>query len=44
VVVMAHGRTVAHGSVAELSARTGHGDFEEAFVALAFAHPMDAEG
>jgi sodium transport system ATP-binding protein len=39
VVVVAHGRTVAHGSVAELSARTGQVDFEEAFVALAFVDP-----
>lgn len=36
VVVVAHGRTVAHGSVAELCAQTGHADFEESFVALAF--------
>ena len=37
VVVMAHGRTVAHGSVSGLMARTGQTDFEAAFVALAFA-------
>ncbi len=36
VVVMAQGRTVAAGSVAELCARTGSRDFEQAFVALAF--------
>lgn len=36
VVVIAQGRTVAHGSVAELCERTGQADFEEAFVALAF--------
>jgi sodium transport system ATP-binding protein len=36
VVVIAHGRTVADGTVAELSARTGQADFEEAFVSLAF--------
>lgn len=36
VVVVAEGRTVASGSVAELLARTGERDFEEAFVALAF--------
>lgn len=36
VVVVAQGRTVAHGSVAALCERTGHEDFEEAFVALAF--------
>ena len=37
VVVVAGGRTVATGSVAELLARTGQTDFEEAFVKLAFA-------
>ena len=37
VVVVSHGRTVAHGSVAELLDRTGERDFEEAFVKLAFA-------
>jgi sodium transport system ATP-binding protein len=36
VVVMAAGRTVASGSVAELCRRTGSADFEQAFVALAF--------
>ncbi|MEO6897793.1 MAG: ATP-binding cassette domain-containing protein [Caldimonas sp.] len=36
VVVVAHGRTVASGSVAELLERTGERDFEEAFVKLAF--------
>ena len=36
VVVMAHGVTVACGSVPELLAQTGQRDFEEAFVALAF--------
>jgi sodium transport system ATP-binding protein len=36
VVVVAQGRTVAEGTVAELLARTGQGDFEEAFVRLAF--------
>jgi sodium transport system ATP-binding protein len=36
VVVVAHGRTVAHGSVPELLARTGQSDFEETFVQLAF--------
>jgi sodium transport system ATP-binding protein len=37
VVVVAAGRTVAQGSVAELLAQTGERDFEEAFVQLAFA-------
>ena len=38
VVVVAAGRSVASGSVAELLAQTGEQDFEEAFVKLAFAH------
>jgi sodium transport system ATP-binding protein len=42
VVVVSKGRTVAAGTVAELSARTGQKDFEETFVRLAFA-PQDAE-
>lgn len=37
VVVVAHGRTVASGTVGELLAQTGEEDFEEAFVELAFA-------
>ena len=36
VVVVAHGRSVAEGTVDELLAQTGQMDFEEAFVALAF--------
>ena len=40
VVVVAQGRTVAHGSVQQLLAQTGERDFEEAFVALAF-EPVD---
>jgi sodium transport system ATP-binding protein len=36
VVVVAHGRSVAQGTVAELLERTGERDFEEAFVTLAF--------
>ena len=36
VVVMAAGRTVASGSVAELCDRCGTRDFEQAFVSLAF--------
>ena len=42
VVVVAHGRTVADGTVAQLLARTGRADFEEAFVALAFADELRA--
>ena len=37
VVLVSHGRTVATGTVDELLAQTGQTDFEEAFVALAFA-------
>ena len=37
VVVVAHGRTVATGTVPELLAQTHEHDFEEAFVKLAFA-------
>ncbi|MDQ6684588.1 MAG: ATP-binding cassette domain-containing protein [Pseudomonadota bacterium] len=40
VVVVAAGRTVASGSVAELLARTGQSDFEEAFVRLAYGEAM----
>ena len=40
VVVVARGRTVASGTVAELLAQTGQTDFEEAFVRLAFG-PAD---
>jgi sodium transport system ATP-binding protein len=36
VVVVSHGRTVASGTVAELSAASGESDFEETFVKLAF--------
>ncbi|MBL8328014.1 MAG: ATP-binding cassette domain-containing protein [Rubrivivax sp.] len=36
VIVVAQGRTVAEGTVAELSRRAGQADFEEAFVRLAF--------
>ena len=36
VVVVAQGRSVATGTVAELLAQTGERDFEEAFVRLAF--------
>ena len=43
VVVMAAGRTVAQGRVGELCARCGTPDFEQAFVALAFAAPTDAD-
>jgi sodium transport system ATP-binding protein len=36
VVVVAHGRTVAEGTVAELNTRAAERDFEETFVKLAF--------
>lgn len=42
VTVMAQGRSVARGSVAELCQRTGTDDFEEAFVRLAFVDGSDA--
>ena len=42
VVVVAHGRTVAAGTVDQLLARTGERDFEEAFVKLAFAPEQGA--
>jgi len=38
VVVMAAGRAVAEGSVDELCRRSGHDDFEQAFVSLAFGN------
>jgi sodium transport system ATP-binding protein len=45
VVVVAHGRTVASGTVDELLERTGETDFEEAFVKLAFvAGPAGERG
>ncbi len=37
VVVVSHGRTVAAGTLAELSAQSGQTDFEETFVQLAFS-------
>jgi sodium transport system ATP-binding protein len=37
VLVMAQGRAVARGTVAELCAASGEGDFEDCFVRLAFA-------
>jgi sodium transport system ATP-binding protein len=37
VVVVAHGRTVADGTVASLNAQCGEADFEETFVKLAFS-------
>ena len=43
VVVVAQGRSVASGTVAELLERTGQADFEEAFVQLAFG-PEAAAG
>jgi sodium transport system ATP-binding protein len=41
VVVVAHGRTVAQGTVEELLERTGERDFEEAFVKLAFREEQE---
>jgi sodium transport system ATP-binding protein len=42
VLVMARGRAVAQGTVAELCARTGQDDFERCFVQLAFGSAADA--
>ena len=42
VLVMARGRAVAQGTVAELCARTGQDDFERCFVQLAFGSEADA--
>lgn len=42
VVVVAHGRTVAEGTVSQLLARTGHTDFEACFVSLAFDNVSSA--
>jgi sodium transport system ATP-binding protein len=44
VVVVAHGRTVASGSVAELLEKAGESDFEEAFVKLAFVPEREGTG
>jgi sodium transport system ATP-binding protein len=44
VVLVAHGRTVAEGTVAELCALAGESDFEEAFVKLAFTPEERADG
>ena len=39
IVVVAHGRSVAHGTAAALRERTGCATLEDAFVTLAFAAP-----
>jgi sodium transport system ATP-binding protein len=44
VVVVAHGRTVAQGTVAGLSAQAGETDFEETFVKLAFSPEERQQG
>jgi sodium transport system ATP-binding protein len=43
VVVVAQGRTVASGTVAQLLAQAGESDFEEAFVKLAFSSPRPSQ-
>ena len=43
VVIVAHGRAVARGTVAQLCADTGCTDFEEAFVTLAFGGEAEEE-
>ena len=42
VVVVSHGRSVAHGSVPELLAKAGETRFEDAFVKLAFPQEVAA--
>jgi sodium transport system ATP-binding protein len=44
VLVMASGRAVARGTVAELCARTGQQDFERCFVELAFGSEAEVAG
>jgi sodium transport system ATP-binding protein len=44
VVLVSHGRTVAQGTVPALCERAGRGDFEEAFVQLAFTAQEQAAG
>jgi sodium transport system ATP-binding protein len=44
VVVVAHGRAVAQGSVAALNARAGCTDFEDSFVRLAFTSDERGRG
>ncbi|HMO47694.1 MAG TPA: ATP-binding cassette domain-containing protein [Rubrivivax sp.] len=44
VLVMAHGRAVAEGTVASLCAQTGDEDFERCFVRLAFGGGAVAQG
>jgi len=41
VVIVAHGRSVAEGTVEELLAQAGEHKFEDAFVKLAFAPPAE---
>jgi sodium transport system ATP-binding protein len=44
VLVMAHGRAAARGTVAELCALTGDTDFERSFVRLAFSADEQTQG
>lgn len=44
VVVVAKGKTVATGTVAELKEQAQENDFEDAFVKLAFLHPTAMNG
>ncbi len=44
VVVVARGQVMAEGSVDELCRRSGHADFEETFVHLAFGPEVRSEG
>ena len=39
IVIVAHGRTVAHGTAAAIRAAAGSATLEDAFVALAYGEP-----
>ncbi len=43
VILIAHGRTVASGTVSELNGMTGQADFESTFVQLAFRDQLSGE-
>jgi len=42
IVIVAHGRSVAHGTAAQLRAQSGCATLEDAFVSLALAPPAEA--
>lgn len=39
IVIVAHGRTIAHGTAAAICSEAGTATLEDAFVALAYAEP-----